>query len=90
MFEGVDDVGYGAIASLEGRRIPGLHVVAAYQEHGMVALPSQAVEFASYPIGSRLRVLPNHACMTCAAYDRYEVVDRGAVVDSWARIHEWR
>ena len=46
------------------------------------------------PIGSRVRVLPNHACITAAAYDRYYVVDSEldggkTVVDTYDRINGW-
>ena len=42
----------------------------------------------------RVRVLPNHACITAAAYDRYYVVDSDldggkSVVDIYDRINGW-
>jgi D-serine deaminase-like pyridoxal phosphate-dependent protein len=46
--------------------------------------------FGDLPIGARVRVLPNHVCMTAAMYDRYHVVDGGtAVVAEWTRINGW-
>ena len=56
----------------------------------MVELPAGA-SFADFPIGSQLRVLPNHACMTAAAYDRYHVVDEEPerVATVWSRINGW-
>ena len=46
----------------------------AYQEHGVVDCdPSHP--FPDLPIGGKLRVVPNHTCMTAAAHDRYYVVD---------------
>ena len=41
------------------------------------------------PIGSKVRILPNHACMTAAAYDLYHVVEGGTVVDRWERTNGW-
>ena len=42
------------------------------------------------PVGTRLRVAPNHVCMTAAMYDRYHVVDGGdEVVAVWDRINGW-
>ena len=41
-----------------------------------------------------VRILPNHACITAAAYDRYYVVDSEldggkSVVDVYDRINGW-
>ena len=42
------------------------------------------------PIGTKLRVAPNHTCMTVAAHDRYFVTDGGAdVVGVWPRVNGW-
>ena len=46
--------------------------------------------FDRFPIGSRLRVLPNHVCMTAAMYGRYYVTEGGTeVVDEWDRVNGW-
>ena len=46
--------------------------------------------FDALPIGSRVRVLPNHACMTAAAYAEYHVIRAGAHgLDVWARCNGW-
>ena len=40
--------------------------------------------------GERVRVAPNHTCMTSAAHDRYHVVDGSdEVVAVWPRISGW-
>jgi len=36
-----------------------------------------------------LRILPVHACMTAAAYDHFNVIENGAVVDKWDRVNGW-
>ena len=61
----------------------------AYQEHGVVDCdPSQP--FPALPIGGKLRIAPNHACMTAAAHDRYYVVDGSEeVVAIWTRVNGW-
>lgn len=84
------DCGYGLVAPASATDpIPGWRVADAYQEHGLVRSTSDPIDFDSYPIGTRLRVLPNHACMTAAQYDGYHVVESGRVVDEWARINGW-
>jgi D-serine deaminase-like pyridoxal phosphate-dependent protein len=84
------DCGYGLLMGPDGGQpIPGLRVAAVNQEHGIIELPPQS-DFADFPIGSHLRVLPNHACMTAAAYDDYHVIDgRGDVLARWSRCNGW-
>ena len=45
--------------------------------------------FERLPVGSLVRILPNHACLTCAGYEAYQVVRGTAVVDRWARVNGW-
>jgi len=45
--------------------------------------------FRRLPIGSTVRILPNHACLTCAAYGSYDVLRDGAIVDRWTRAGGW-
>ena len=56
----------------------------AYQEHGVVeADPAHPLDL---PVGAKLRIAPNHTCMTAAAHDRYFVVEGGdEVVAIWSR-----
>lgn len=88
------DRGFGLVTDVFGLPHPGLTVEAVHQEHGRLAGPG-GVPFAVLPIGSRVRVLPNHACMTAAMYDRYAVVDgtelgdRQPVEAFWERVNGW-
>jgi D-serine deaminase-like pyridoxal phosphate-dependent protein len=84
------DLGYGLVLDLEGRARFGPMIVAdTHQEHGEIRdVPAAA--FAALPVGARVRVLPNHACMTGAMYEAYHVVDGGAwLVDNWSRTNGW-
>jgi D-serine deaminase-like pyridoxal phosphate-dependent protein len=79
------DIGYGLVMSLQGELLPGAHVAKANQEHGFV----MGLQTPIAP-GDRLRVLPNHVCMTAAAHPGYYVVDGSTqVVARWARINGW-
>lgn len=86
---GPRDFGFGLVLDLDGRPLPGEPVVRrAYQEHGEVH--GNALPFDRLPIGARLRVAPNHTCLTAAAHDRYHVVDGGReVVAVWDRVNHW-
>lgn len=79
------DIGYGLVMNLQGELLPGAYVAKANQEHGMIRGLRQTVA-----PGDRLRVLPNHVCMTAAAHPGYHVVDGGTeVVARWPRINGW-
>lgn len=51
-----------------------------------------ALPFDQLTIGSRVRVLPNHACMTAAMYACYHVLDghNEAVTAIWPRTNGWQ
>lgn len=83
-------VGFGTLAGVPAS---GMAVVECSQEHGFVGADGP-LPYAKLPVGSRVRVLPNHACITAAAYDRYYVVDSDldggrSVVDVYDRINGW-
>lgn len=83
------DYGFGLALDRQGNRTLGEAIVRrTYQEHGMIELdPMHPVEL---PVGARLRIAPNHTCMTAAAHDRYHVVDgTDEVVAIWPRVNGW-
>jgi len=67
---------------------PHLRVVDLSQEHGFVE-SAEPIDFDSFPIGSRLSILPNHACLTAALFAEYHVVREGSVVDRWIPARGW-
>ena len=63
----------------------GIIVRRAYQEHGVIE-----AEPGGLHVGDKLRIAPNHTCMTAAAHDRYYVIDGGeTVVAVWPRVNGW-
>ena len=48
-----------------------------------------AAWFERLPVGSLVRVLPNHACITCAAYEAFDAVRGDAVVGRFPRVNGW-
>lgn len=85
------DAAYGLVCDLDGRVIPGLVVASASQEVALVARrDGAAFDMAPYPVGTKLRILPNHSCFTAAAHEAYHVVDgTREVVAQWARVNGW-
>jgi D-serine deaminase-like pyridoxal phosphate-dependent protein len=86
-------VGYGLVCAADGGRpLDRLHVADVHQEHGLIAGPRPYDELVEvHRIGTRVRILPNHACLTAAPYDRYYVV-RGRdtnVLDVWPKATGW-
>jgi D-serine deaminase-like pyridoxal phosphate-dependent protein len=88
------DQGYGLVCDLTGQPIAGLNMRDANQEHGILAfdpaLGPRDVQ-AEFPVGTMLRILPNHACSTGAQHSAYQVV-RGASthIDAiWPRFNGW-
>ncbi|MBB6286459.1 MULTISPECIES: DSD1 family PLP-dependent enzyme [unclassified Pseudomonas] len=85
------DFGYGQVCSEAGDWIDGALVTAANQEHGIVSLGAAHSDalVTRFPIGSRLRILPNHACATGAQFPDYHAVDADGSVHTWSRLHGW-
>lgn len=88
--------GYGLVCLPGGKvPLPGLAVLDVHQEHGIVAHAKgldavTPLPFDRFPVGSQVRILPNHVCMTAAMYDRYHVTEGGLdVVDEWDRVNGW-
>lgn len=74
--------GYGVVCDLDLRPLP-MRITALSQEHGKVAAES------TVPVGTRLRIIPNHSCLTAAMFDRYHVLEEGRVVDEWKPVRGW-
>ncbi|QZP30526.1 DSD1 family PLP-dependent enzyme [Pseudomonas sp. DR48] len=85
------DFGYGQVCTEAGDWIEGALVTGANQEHGIITLGAaeSANIVARFPIGSRLRILPNHACATGAQFPDYHACDAEGVVHTWSRLHGW-
>ena len=84
------DWGYGAVCDPSGALIEGVRVESTNQEHGIITATSGELDWSRFPIGGRVRVLPNHACATAAAYDRYFVTDGGSkIAGVWERVNGW-
>jgi D-serine deaminase-like pyridoxal phosphate-dependent protein len=86
------NVGYGLIRPVRGTASPAsqLYVAEVHQEHGLIAAVDGDLPWDDLPIGAKVRVLPNHACLTVAPFDRYHV-DRGDGLAGleWEKIRGW-
>ncbi|GFM71770.1 alanine racemase [Pseudomonas cichorii] len=84
------DFAYGQVCTEDGKWIDGALLQSANQEHGIVTLQTADGDLtALFPIGSRLRILPNHACATGAQFPHYHALDADGETQIWSRLHGW-
>jgi D-serine deaminase-like pyridoxal phosphate-dependent protein len=84
------DQGYGVVCDASGRPIEGLIVAEANQEHGIIARRDGGpIDFARFPIGSLVRIFPNHACATAAQHAQYKVLRKDHPMQTWDRFGGW-
>jgi len=86
------DYGYGAVCDADGRLLDDLAMTGANQEHGIVSRRDGAPDphiAERFPVGTRLRILPNHACATGAQFSEYHVVATDGDPPTWRRFNGW-
>lgn len=86
------DQGYGLVCDAAGTLLPDLMMIQANQEHGVIAVrPESGGTLPDLPVGTLLRILPNHACATAAQHQQYHVLPEksGAPLAEWPRFGGW-
>jgi D-serine deaminase-like pyridoxal phosphate-dependent protein len=85
------DFGYGQACSVDGTILPGYLLTGANQEHGILSRQGAPdLDIATrFPVGTQLRILPNHACATGAQFPEYHAVSANGELVTWERIHGW-
>ncbi|MES2635606.1 MAG: DSD1 family PLP-dependent enzyme [Pseudomonadota bacterium] len=87
------DYGYGQVCDAQGRPMEGFVLSSANQEHGVVtasAAGNDAPDMAAVlPVGTQLRILPNHACATGAQFPEYHAVGTDGATTAWPRFYGW-
>jgi len=76
--------GYGRVLDLAGKET-GLRLESLSQEHGVFHVKNDAA-LDRLQVGTRLRVLANHSCLTAAQHPYYNVLENGRIIDKW-KIH---
>ena len=85
----MNEAGYGLVCNPDtGIPFDGLNVSEVHQEHGSIDVQTTDW-FENFPIGSLVRILPNHACLTCAAHEKYNVLENELITESWSRTNGW-
>ena len=85
------DFGYGQVCTESGAVIDGYVIDSANQEHGIVCRADRVDDAIAtrFPVGTRLRVLPNHACATGAQFPEYQAILSSGDIETWPRFHGW-
>ncbi|MCA7996842.1 DSD1 family PLP-dependent enzyme [Burkholderia metallica] len=85
------DFGYGQVCTEHGDVLGDYVMSAANQEHGIVSRagsPDSGIA-QRFPIGTRLRILPNHACATGAQHPEYQAIGEDGSAQTWPRFYGW-
>jgi D-serine deaminase-like pyridoxal phosphate-dependent protein len=82
------DWGLGRVCDVAGQPLGMLKVTGTSQEHGTLGGDADAV--ARLVPGQQVRILPNHCCLTAAAFPDYAVIQGGRLLpDRWQRVNGW-
>ena len=81
------DFNYGLVCDLEAQNLAKdfVTVKALNQEHGIIYFKEEP----DLEVGDKLRVFPNHACITAAIYDSYNIIEDGKLTGKINRINGW-
>ncbi|MYN12287.1 DSD1 family PLP-dependent enzyme [Pusillimonas sp. TS35] len=85
------DFGYGQVCTEDGSMLEGYVLSGANQEHGILSRAdgTQSDVAKKFPVGTRLRILPNHACATGAQYPEYQALQADGSAQVWPRFYGW-
>ena len=91
------DYGYGQVCDAVGQPIAGYLMTGANQEHGILSRAEKADKADKadqdiarrFPVGTQLRIFPNHACATGAQFPEYHAVSGQDVGPAWSRFYGW-
>lgn len=85
------DFGYGLVCTETGEELGDYLMTSANQEHGIISRTGEPDRDIAqrFPIGTRLRILPNHACATGAQHPIYYAVAAAETIEEWPRFYGW-
>jgi D-serine deaminase-like pyridoxal phosphate-dependent protein len=84
------DQGYGIVTSMDDVPYDDLIMSATSQEHGILTMRKGSdAPLPDLPVGTQVKIYPNHACATAAQFDEYVVMDGGEMRGTWARFRGW-
>jgi D-serine deaminase-like pyridoxal phosphate-dependent protein len=83
-------IGYGLVLDVNGEPMQGAWAFACSQEHGQIK-GETPLPWDRLRVGTRLRIQPNHICMTAAAHPGYHVINGSTAMEAWwPRVNGWQ
>jgi D-serine deaminase-like pyridoxal phosphate-dependent protein len=79
--------GYGRVLDIDGNDL-GLRVSGISQEHGVIPVSDKAL-LERLAVGTRVRILANHSCISAAQHTYFNVLEDGQIVDKWQIHRGW-
>ena len=85
------DFAFGQVCAADGSVLSGYVMSGANQEHGIVSCEGSVDSAIAtrFPVGTQLRLLPNHACATGAQFPKYYALGDDQQIDVWERFYGW-
>ena len=85
------DFGLGQVCTSDGAFLPDYLLTSANQEHGILSRTGEPDGEITqrFPVGTQLRILPNHACATAAQFPEYQALDERGHATTWPRFYGW-
>ena len=81
---------YGLVCDESGTVLTDLVMISANQEHGILAMrPGSEHTLPALDIGTKLRILPNHACATAAQHQTYHCIEEDGAITRADRFSGW-
>ena len=85
------DYGFGQVCNVDGVVLADYVMSGANQEHGIISrVGTIDHDIATrFPVGTQLRILPNHACATGAQFPEYHALSQKGEITTWKRFYGW-
>ncbi len=80
--------GYGKVLSEDGTPMSGVRIESLSQEHGKIMFIDGGPTIDFEP-GMKIKIVPNHSCLTANLADAYHVLENGRITKVW-KIHRGR
>ncbi|MFU8832567.1 MAG: alanine racemase [Wenzhouxiangella sp.] len=78
------DRGYGLVRGIDGSDLGEIIVTGTNQEHGLIGRADrEGLDPEQFPIGARVRILPNHACATAGQHDGFWLLGDSSTNTRW-------
>jgi D-serine deaminase-like pyridoxal phosphate-dependent protein len=82
-----ENCGYGRVLDVDGNEL-GLRIGSVSQEHGVIKVENEEL-LQKLKVGSRVRILANHSCLSAAQHTHFNILENGEIIDKWVIHRGW-